>query len=209
MAKLPCIALSLLLMCPAVAYAQPDAPAEGFGERDSFVLSVERSFGFVQQKLGEEDYDTTVESKGFFTPLWGEIGLFDVSDGVTWGALVGFTQLHQGGGDGNFGDEGTDLYLIRLKPRVGFTFAKDDKIAAWLRFGPSLLLVHSSNDGSDDSTSYYFAASGEAYLVYTPVEHIGLVAGPVLDVNVFGRDDDDNKISYGSFGLAAGMFGEF
>lgn len=208
MAKHSCIALSLLLMSPAVAYAQPDAQP-GFGERDSFVLSVERSFGFVQQTLGEEDEDYTIESKGFFTPIWGDIGLFDVSDGVTWGALLGFTQVHQSGDGDALGGGDSNLYVIRLKPRVGFTFAKDDQLAAWLRVGPSLLLAHSSEEDSDDTTDYYFAASGEAYVVYTPVEHIGLVAGPVLDIHVFGRDEDDNKVSYGSFGLAAGMFGEF
>jgi hypothetical protein len=70
--------------------------------------------------------------------------------------------------------------------------------------------MHSSgDDGEDDSTNYTFAASGEAYVVYTPVEHIGIVAGPVVDIHLFGRDDDDDSISYSSFGLAAGMFGEF
>ena len=205
MANKSSLAIAALVMAPTVASAQPD-PA-GFGERDSFVLSVERAFGFVSQRLGDEDADYTIESKGFFTPLWGEVGFFSASDGITWGALVGFTQLHLDGDEDD--DDDSNLVILRAKPRVGFTFSKDEKLAAWLRLGPSLLLMHSSGDDGDDSTNYTFAASGEAYVVYTPVEHIGIVAGPVVDVHLFGRDDDDDSISYSSFGLAAGMFGEF
>jgi hypothetical protein len=205
MAKASSLAIAALVMAPTVASAQPDST--GFGERDSFVLSVERAFGFISQRLGEEDFDYTIESKGFFTPLWGEVGFFSASEGITWGALLGFTQLHL---DGDEDNDDSDLFVLRAKPRVGFTFSKDEKLAAWLRLGPSLFLMHSSGDGDDDdSTNYAFAASGEAYVVYTPVEHIGILAGPVVDVHLFGRDEDDDSISYSSFGLAAGMFGEF
>ncbi len=202
MAKASSLAIAALVMAPTVASAQSESA--GFGERDSFVLSVERAFGFVSQRFGQDDSDYTIESKGFFTPLWGEVGFFSAAEGITWGALLGFTQLHL---DGDEDDD--DTVLLRAKPRVGFTFSKDEKLAAWLRLGPSLLLVHSSEDGDDDSTNYTFAASGEAYVAYTPVEHIGILAGPVVDVHVFGRDEDDDSISYSSFGLAAGMFGEF
>ncbi len=202
MAKRIGIAIALLLWSPATAYAQPDEFEEGFGEREAFVLSVERSFGFVSQTFGVEDNDDTFESQGFFTPIWGDIGFFDASDSVTWGALLGVSHLH-------FGDDDDSGFLVvRAKPRVGFTFAKDEQIGAWLRFGPSFLLVSSSSDNSDDDTSYYFAGSGEAYLVYTPVEHFGLLAGPVIDIHIYGQDDDDNDVSYRSFGLAAGLFGE-
>ena len=184
-----------------MAFAQSDPPSEGFGERDSFVLSLERSFGFVDQTIGDDDNDTTISSHGTFTPLWGDIGLFGVSDNMTFGTVLGLTNLHS--------DDGDDDSIFRLKPRLGFTTAKDECLAAWLRFGPSMFLIHSVPEDQDSSTTHMWAASGEVYGVYTPVEHIGILGGLIVDFNLYGKDEDDEDTGYSSFGMTAGIFGEF
>ncbi|MEZ4219827.1 MAG: hypothetical protein R3B13_02780 [Polyangiaceae bacterium] len=195
-------ALGLLWSTPAIAAKDTggsDAAGEmssGFGERDSFVLSLERMFGFQQQKTCGDSCQT-LDSIGLHPFYWGHLGLFSMrSNGLNFGALVGFTYL-----DEFIGDEA--VAIMRLGPRVGYAGALQKTVGYWLRGGPSFFAIFT--DGDDTTT---LAGSIEALAVVTPAPHMGILFGPNVDIHIWGKSGDEDA-EFSSIGLSAGLMGEF
>jgi hypothetical protein len=199
-APLTCIFAAACLLCGA-AQAQDAAPAApqgaGFGERDAFLFSVERIFGFQSQKSCVDDSCQTLDSVGLHPFYWGHIGLFSQqTSGLNYGSLVGFTYLKDG-----FGDD--DVAILRLGPRIGYAGSLQPALGYWLRGGPSLFAGFS--DGDD---AFSLAASFEAMAVVVPVPHFGLLFGPNVDIHLWGEQGDvDYQLS--AIGFSAGLMGEF
>lgn len=186
----------------ALAWPSPSAAQEpedvGFGNRDSFVFSVERIFGYQSQDLGE----TTIDSTGLYPTYWGNVGLFGVwSSGLTFGSTFGLTYL-----DGSlFDDDDEGIWFMRLGPRVGYAGSTDTKaFGYWLRGGPSVLFT-----ASDDDSTYALAASIEAYAVIQPVPHFGILLGPHADFHLVGEEEGDEETEFGSLGFTFGLMAEF
>ena len=200
------VALGAVLSSPRVAGA---APSDGrFGERGAFVVSMERLLGFQNQQFAESG--SSWDSTGFHPFAWSGLGLFGMSaSGLNFGALVGVTRLTLDTGDGAF-----TSHLVQVRPRVGFAGTeKEGRFGYWVRLGPGALFTFSSDDGgggsisSDDKSSYAFSLGGEAYAVVFPAPHVGVMFGPHADFHVHGGGDGDPE--YKSYGLTAGLMGEF
>lgn len=185
------------VLLPGEAWAQP---AHGFGEEDTFVLSVERIFGFQSQDFGDDDDSPSIDSTGLYPPLWGNLGFFSVSEGgLSFGTTVGLTHL-----SGDLFDEDESVTMVRLGPRVGYAGGTHTPVFGyWVRGGPSTLMFF-----SDDSETYTFAVSLEAYAVIRPVSHFGVLVGPHADIHLYGKSEDEDA-EYSSIGLTVGLMGEF
>lgn len=194
-------AVALLLAAPASAQmTNPYGPRaeRGFGNRDSFVFSVENIFGFEHLELGQSgSSDTTsIDSKVMDPFFWGNVGLFGMYDsGLTLGAVVGLTHEFQ---------KGDDFTILRLKPRVGYAGSATQYFGYWIRGGPSLY-----TSVSGDSTVNVFSFGAEAYGVITPVPHLGILVGPNADISIYGHDNQGNKWKLTEYGLECGLMGEF
>lgn len=201
----PLALLLALTGTTGAAHAQDTAAGPGFGARDSFVLSVERIFGFQTQELGDGDEDPTIDSVGLYPFLWGNVGLFGVEDGgLSYGTTIGVGHLTSPSIDNE-----TTLTLVRVGPRIGYAghVATTPWFGYWLRGGPSFLLAF-IEDEDDDATSYAIAATLEAYAVMTPVPHFGVLLGPHIDIHIHG-DAEGEDFVYRSYGLTLGLMGEF
>lgn len=212
-----------LLGLPATALAQEAVPAESggeFGERDSFVLGVERVFGFNSQEISVGDASQTIDSTGLFPAYWGHIGLYSMtSSGLNYGALVGVG--HQRFSDD---DDDTNTTFVRLGPRIGYAGSLRPGVGYWAKGGPSVIFGMTKDQEQDstgvsqtvESTAYALAFSAELYAVIIPVPHVGFVFGPHMDINITGSisqdaggQSQDEDYGYGSLGLTAGIIGEF
>ena len=173
------LAAASSLLCGALSAQpaeEPKVPADSFGNRDSFVLSVERIFGFQSQKFCEDDNCTTLDSAGIHPFYWGNIGLFSIqANGLNFGSLIGFTYI-----DEFFDDD--PVGVLRLGPRIGYAGTLQKSLGYWLRGGPSFFGFFS--DGDD---AYNFAASFEALATVTPVPRFSILFGPNVDVHIWGK----------------------
>jgi hypothetical protein len=172
----------------------------GFGNRDEFVFSVERIFGFQNQDFGgDESYD----SLGMHPIYWGDLGFWGVWDtGLTFGGLVGITHFNFDLGDSN----SSEATLMLLRPRIGYAGSQNSVLGYWLRAGPTVLWV--IDDDGDSQRA--LALGGEAYAVFTPVPHVGILVGPHAEFHIKGgRTDSGSRPQYSSYGLTMGLMGEF
>jgi hypothetical protein len=186
-------------------------PAEkGPGQRGSFLLSIENVFGYLHQSFSEGGTDLTFDNTGFFPATLGtRLGLHGVTDsGITYGGIVGVTHVsNTGSGTGG-------STLLELGPRIGYAFMlpKAPTIGLWGRVGPTFTYADSFDNGGSDN-AWFLDLSFDAFIVWTPVEHFGLLAGPTLDVALTGNDSPPQgqsaKITYGTFGMGFGLVFDF
>jgi hypothetical protein len=207
LAALMTVAAPLALL-PATAQAQE--PTSRFGERDELAVTFERLFGFQNQKFSDEG--GSYESTGFHPFYWAGLGLFSVgSSGLSFGALLGFTRFQLDMGDGEL-----TANVIQLRPRVGYAGTeKSGRFGYWLRLGPTLLASFAKDEDvdsngqktSDSSEAWALAVGGEAYAVFFPAPHVGVLFGPHADFHLAGGGDGEPY--YRSHGLSLGLMGEF
>lgn len=200
---LAALCFAVVALCAAPAFAQETNPygtraERGFGNRDSFVFSVENIFGFQHLEFGQSGSSgsASIDSKVMDPFFWGNVGLFGMYDnGLTLGGVVGLTHEFQ---------KGDDFTILRLKPRVGYAGSATQYFGYWLRGGPSL---YSSFSG--DTQINVLSLGAEAYAVVTPVPHLGILIGPNVDISVYGRDNHSTKEKLTEYGLMCGLMGEF
>ncbi len=188
----------------------PAAAQDRFGQRDEFIFSVERMFGFQHQDFSDEGGG--YESTGFHPFYWAGVGLFSMSSsGLNFGALLGFTRFQFDLGDGT-----TTANVIQLRPRIGYGGTEEKgRFGYWVRVGPTALVSFASDEDtdasgqttSDSSEAYAFGVGGEAYAVFFPAPHVGVLIGPHADFHIAGGGDGDPE--YSSYGLTVGLMGEF
>ncbi|MBK7586015.1 MAG: hypothetical protein IPI67_38250 [Myxococcales bacterium] len=203
------IALAVALSS-SPARAQSAAPGSHFGERDEFIFSVEKLFGFQNQKFSDDG--GSYESKGFHPIYWGGVGLFSMSaSGLNFGVLFGVTRFQF-----DLGDNKVTSNVIQLRPRIGYGGTeKAGRFGYWIRGGPTSLIAFSKNEdtnstgnnSSENNSAYTFGVGAEAYAVFFPVPHVGILVGPHADFHIAGGGDGDPK--YSAYGLTTGIMGEF
>ncbi|MCA9593035.1 MAG: hypothetical protein KC776_06985 [Myxococcales bacterium] len=204
------LAFGLTLGLPAVAAAQQTK--SHFGERDSFVVSIERIFGFQGQNLFGQNND----SIGFHPILWGNVGLFAVqSSGLSFGSTVGLAHVRD-----LTGDDKDSFTVARLGPRIGYAGWLKQGFGYWVRGGPSAMFLFSKQENTDangqktteSQNMELFQLSLEAYVVIAPTDHLGILVGPHADIHLFGLASDDvdsDAKKYRSAGLTVGLMGDF
>jgi hypothetical protein len=105
--------------------------------------------------------------------------------------------------------------MINLGPRIGYAGAlpKAKMFGYWGRVGPTFQYVHVGFGGNGGSSDIWaLDLSLEAFLVWTPVEHFGLLAGPSFDIGLAGdasANNQDQGLKYKSSGINAGLVWEF
>ncbi len=83
--------------------------------------------------------------------------------------------------------------LLGFAPRVGYAFALTRTLALWPRAGFSFHALETATEESSsaavvrtETTDTLFSLGVEGQLVWTPFEHVVLLAGPVLDAPLMG-----------------------
>ena len=198
---------------------------KGFGKRGSVLFSIENIFGFMDQTYasygGNNNSNTDFNHKGFFPPglVGTRLGVHALmSSGLTLGSILGFWTE----GASSAGSNGTTtITVLQVGPRIGYavSFPKTTKIGFWGRGGPTFQYADvgfssgGQNSSSNSSNLWSFDLSFEAFLVWTPVEHFGLLFGPSIDVGLTGEQSSsgssgsNNGSNVGNAGYHSVAFG--
>ncbi len=212
---------TLAVASPARAQGDDVPPAEpatrGFGERGSFLLGLENVFGVLDQTYtgAGGSSPTSVNDNGFFPQylVGTRLSLHGLmSSGLTLGGIVGVW------GVSGTGPSNGSVTAFNVGPRIGWAgcFKKVKQLGFWGRTGPTFQYVTISEsltvNGQPVSTpsidSWAFDWSFEAFLVWSPVDHFGLLAGPSVDVGLAGHQSQGNQSSdwgYHSIGMSFGL----
>jgi hypothetical protein len=196
------------------ANAADESPTRpGFGQRGSFLLSVENAFGILNQTYSEGNTDVSVNGTGFFASGLGlgfsgtRLGLHGLaSSGLTYGGVVGFAAL------GETGSGHTHVTALMLGPRIGYagSMPKTAVVGYWARIGPTFGWFDTGG-GSSSSSTFITDLSIEAFLVWTPVEHFGVLGGPTFDIPLYGstsssgNNTSSQDIKWQTFGMSLGL----
>lgn len=198
--------------------AEPAATTRGFGERGSFLLGLENVFGVLDQTYtgANGSSSTSVNDNGFFPQYLVGTRLSAhglMSSGLTLGGIVGVWGL-SGTGQSN----GSSITAFNVGPRIGWAgcFKKVKSIGFWGRTGPTFqyatisesITVNGVPQQSSSIDSWAFDWSFEAFLVWSPVEHFGLLAGPTVDLGLAGHQSQGNQSSdwgWHSIGMSHGL----
>jgi hypothetical protein len=211
------VALAALFAAPRARADEPAPAAEqkGFGERGSVLFSVESVFGILQQDYfsggngnNNGGFDTGLNHAGFFPAglVGTRLAVHGLTEGgITYGGIVGFaTASDTGSSDGH-------TTVLQLGPRIGYAGAlpKFKPIGYWARIGPTLQYVDSGSHGSSLNL-WLLDLSIEAFIVWTPVEHFGVLAGPSFDIGLAGHESSPNggsgqDVGYKSVGVSLGL----
>lgn len=215
MVTLPASAVALALALGATPALAQETPAR-FGQRDELIVSIERLFGFQSVDYGGDG--GSVDTTGFQPYWWAGLGVFSMSSsGLNFGALFGVTRIQLEDDDSSLTGN-----IFQLRPRIGYGGTdKEGRFGYWVRLGPSAIVTFSESEStsstgqtrSDSSSGYALGVGGEAYAVFFPAPHVGVLLGPHADFHLYGKDDnddpDDRDPEYSAFGLTAGIMGEF
>ncbi len=220
-----------------MAAEQPGAWSTGTSR---FVISADRLMGFHSWKAvtkppegsgDQEDSGTMVNllagnssvggtEGGYINPSAVPRAAIDfiLGGGFTLGGALGYmtTSGEEKVPDGSGGTttfDFPDSKALLFSPRVGYLIPSSEVLTIWLRGG---LTVYSlSSESSDSSITNSFSGtqiSLEPSLVFTPVDHVGLVVSGIADIALTGnwenKQDSDSvtgDFRFSDFGLAAGI----
>jgi hypothetical protein len=166
----------------------------GFGKRSSFAFTVEDIFGVTSIDYRTKDAKST-DQTGFFPLFNGAMFGFHAIEpgGLTIGTGVGISRISETKGD-------NELWSIMLRPRLGYAVSTKKTLGFWLRTGPSFNMM-----ANEDSSLCYANLSLEAYLVFTPVKHFGLMVGPFVDLPLVASSSSGSPNAYRALGLTFGL----
>lgn len=200
--------------------SEPAAATRGFGERGSVLFGVENVFGVLDQTYsGNNGSNTSLNDNGFFPQgfVGTKLGIHGLlSSGITLGGIVGVwndTSTNQNGGS---------FTSFNIGPRFGWAgcLKKYKALGFWGRVGPTFQYVNFSETLTVGTTSqsvstdaWAMALSFEAFIVWSPVDHFGLLAGPTVDVGLTGHESvsggsspsQGSDFGYHSVGMSFGL----
>lgn len=224
--KLPA-ALGMAAMVVALAFASParaqdgaapaapgDEGARGFGERGSVLFGVENVFGVLDQTYtGANNSNTSLNDNGFFPQ--GFVGTklsihALLSSGLTLGGIVGVWN------ESSTNQNGGSFTAFNVGPRIGWAacLKKVKSLGFWGRVGPTFQYVNfsSGGNGNNGADAWALDLSFEAFIVWSPVEHFGLLAGPNVDVGLTGHEsvngappNTPTDFGYHAVGMSLGL----
>jgi hypothetical protein len=148
--------------------------------------------------------------------------------GVTLGGLIGYvsaageTETRDPLGDKVTTDHPTTTGFV-VAPRAGFILPTSESLSLWLRGGLTYYQFDTSSeearvDFETQITESGLALSLDPMLLFTPVPHVGILLGPVLDVGLSGEvtvdlggadsppeDPDPTDVKLSNYGVTAGI----
>jgi hypothetical protein len=171
----------------------------GFGKRAQTILSFEQVLGLYEESASAHGVSRSYEDKGLFPGAYGARLAFHgvSSSGVSYGARLGFwygAPVASSSGDG--------VMTLEFGPRVGYAGAFQPKLGYWLRTGPTLFFLHSGEG------AWFLQWSIETYLVWTPVEHFGVLLGPNIDIGLTGQVSSTTE-TFSRQGAGVGLLTDF
>jgi hypothetical protein len=216
------VTLGVLGMALSLASA---ANAQDFAEQGTFMVSVDRAFGFthavrtVDPDAVNIDTTQTIDNIGFLgqgdvpSPFSGPRASFDyfVIDGLNiGGSLVFWSEKGDQEVDNGPNQDIVDDAGFLIAPRVGYAIMFS-RYAGWWPRGGFSFFTRSSDIGADVSESG-FAFNADLPFVFVPVEHAAIVVGPAFDVSLGATGDlaagpfsGDYDVQYFDFGIYAGL----
>jgi len=123
---------------------------------------------------------------------------FFVTQGLSLGGQVIF--IHQSAGDSSITGFGA-------APRLGYFLPLGPKVGLWP--GLSLAYVHSSADIGDlgDASGYQVFLGARAPLIFQPADHFFLGIGPVFQIDLISKVEDEDTDKDTVFGLQSTVGG--
>jgi hypothetical protein len=111
-----------------------------------------------------------------------------------------------------------DRSAFIIGPKIGYLVAANSTVAFWLRAGITYFSL--AAEESEDGDTFEQSVNGISFsidpmLVITPIPHVGLMLGPVIDVGLSGKveakatgsfsGDSEADFKFSNFGAAAGL----
>lgn len=144
---------------------------------------------------------------------------FVVGGGLTLGGALGAIST-SGEEEYPYGETTeTDEYVnntgFLFAPRIGYLIPTSQTLTIWLKGGITFFGVTSEAQSPDNDKLSYSGTqlSLDPALMFTPVEHVGILVEPIIDVGLSGgweyEPDSGSTVSedfkYSSYGIAAGL----
>ena len=209
---------SCLLATAAPAVAGP----LDFDHQQALIITAERLFGYSYSSTKDAGDNKSIDSNfSLLAPSGGAgaaygaptIGVhYPVIPALTLGLNLGLVRT---GGSiepkgGTSQDKDSSLGIL-LAPRVGYVLGINEGAYIWLRAGIS---YYRSSTGDDDKTKVVTSGVGlsaDPMFVLTPVNHFGIMVGPVVDYPLSGStkvgDGNSADLTITNFGLQFGLLG--
>lgn len=180
---------------PPAAASPPMVPgaAAEFGRRGQIAISGELKGSILHQSAGMNgDSYTNFEIQPSLD--------YFVSPNLSVGGLVGIRRESQGVSD--------SLVTFTIGPRVGYDIVLSGSVSLWVRAG--LGYAHLSRSlGQVDESGYVIHFSLFAPLLWHPVTHLFLGAGPFLETDLVSRIEGQSAPRTTDIGLSSTVGGYF
>jgi hypothetical protein len=220
-------AAAMMLFTGSIARAD----ATGLAAPGAFILSVDRlvpvfAYSAISEGSGTNSNSQKISSISLFGSPLGflqsyynapRVGFdFRGPGGLTFGGdvyvfLMLASSASSAGGPSRDQDK---LTVFGIAPRAGYVVPLSPSVYFWPRAGVSFtLLADSPPSGSitGSSTIQQFGVDLEGMFVASPVEHVGITFGPVIDIPMSGSasigsgTNRSQDSSHFHFGLTAGL----
>lgn len=241
LSKLACMPVRFITLAAAASFVLLSASralAQDFGAAGDFAISVERIFAINGSKVheenwvdGEPDYEDTYTgiSIGWRGPSGNSLGgapqassnpfdmprlAFDyfVIDRLSVGGSLGYATNNDGDDAPEaFGADSTSALLF--SPRAGYAFMFSEAVGFWPQGGFSYYSTTHDESHTEKGLSFTLNLP----LLFSPVNHLAFMAGPYVDLGLWGTIDYDGGLggppppdhdrTYRSIGLAFGLLG--
>jgi hypothetical protein len=206
------LSLSLLAVAATVglaslasnANAQEAAPGAPFGTRAQNVLAVDEIAGFFRETYSYPDANNSSETGLIrFGSHTGVLGLNEtvrfgyhrfIAPDVSLGAGLHYLSRDIGLEIGS-GNETT----VGISPRIGFVFAATSAGALWFRVG----FQYYHHSIGDNSSAWELGPGAELFYVVTPFDHFGITIGPVVELQLAGKESQTSQVCTGTGGCVS------
>lgn len=223
----------------SLSFTSFQAVAQNFGAAGDFAISVERVFAIHGSKVqeenwadGEPDYEDSYTGISFgwrgpsgnslFGTPQASSNPFDVprlaldyfvADRISIGGSLAYASMNDGedGGEG-FGADSTSAFLF--SPRVGYSLMFSEMFGFWPQGGATYYTSSQDETFSEKGLSLTINLP----FVISPANHLAFLAGPYLDLGLYGNIDydggrggqappPDHDRTYRSIGVQFGLLG--
>jgi hypothetical protein len=203
------------------------ADAAGLAAPGTFILSVDRLvpiFAYTANGFGSGSSSSSQKISSFSlfgNPLGLVQSMYNVPrvafdfrgpGGLTFGGdLYLFLTLSASVSSAGSSRDQDKLTVFGIAPRAGYVVPLSPLAYFWPRAGVSFTLLGDSPPNGNSTTQQQFGVDLEGMFVVSPVEHVGIIFGPVIDIPISGSVSSGSgagssqDVSQFHFGLTAGL----